>query len=92
LEIGIGAAAAKQHPLPALYGAMAGTLLIDGPSSRIHSEEEVRIRRFRSICFSVLMCGAMILDPSQQIISGLGGFFAVQALARRVIGSPLPYS
>jgi len=91
LEIGIGAVALKHHPVPALWGAMAGTVLIDAPSARYHNEEEVRVRRFRSICFSVLMGAAMYMEQNP-IISGIAAFFAINALARQVIGKPATYS
>ncbi len=88
LEIGIGAVAFKHQPTPALWGAMAGTVLIDAPGSRYHNEEGVRVRRFKSICFSLLMGAAMYMEQNNTIISGLAGFFAVNALARQVIGKP----
>jgi hypothetical protein len=92
LEIGIGAVAFKHQPVPALWGAMAGTVLIDAPVSRYNNEEEIRIRRFKSICFSLLMGAVMYMEHQNPIISGLAGIFAVNALARQVIGKPVVYS
>lgn len=91
LEIGIGAVAFKHHPVPALWGAMAGTVLIDAPVSRYNNEEEVRVRRFKSICFSLLMGATMYMEQNPYI-SGAAAFFAINALARQVIGKPASYS